>query len=102
MVFAPALLALASVAAGAVHKLPLKHIPRPADADFRAEAQSLAHKYGGQTPLGREPQLRFARPAEDDLYRTQEQLKGGHSVPLSSTSFTLQPLSHDRLTNPRL
>jgi saccharopepsin len=88
MVFAPVLLAplaLASVAAGAVHKLPLKRIPRPADADFRAEAQALAHKYG-QTPLAQEPQFRFARPADDDdLYRTQELLKGGHSVPLSST-----------------
>jgi len=77
-------------AAGGVHKLKLHKIPQVANSPA-LETAYLAEKYGAQsqTPLfgvggaGRN----IARPDSKDgesLYWTQEDLKGGHNVPLSN------------------
>lgn len=89
------------VSAGRVHKLKLHKLP-PVSGSPALESAYLAEKYGfpqfQQTPLmgaggtGR----RVGRPAThdgEDLYWTQDSLKGGHSVPLSSLWFPTPLLS---------
>lgn len=77
-------------AAGGVHKLKLKKLPQELPHNPALESAYLAEKYGGgQTPLfgagGVGRSVRLSRPGEDDsLYWTQDSLKGGHNVPLSS------------------
>ena len=74
-----------------VHKLKLKKLA-PTLADSTLETAYLSEKYGGgQVPImgagGIGRNVRAARPHEDDgLYWTQDELKGGHNVPLSSMS----------------
>lgn len=93
------LLLLPLVAAEGVHKLKLQKIPRSADdINGHLEGAYLAEKYGGQLPqsVGQTPlaglggygrKMRIGRPGQEDdgLLWTQEALKGGHSVPLTST-----------------
>ncbi|KAF7352759.1 Aspartic peptidase A1 [Mycena venus] len=93
MLFKPVFLALLPLVITArVHKLKLNKLPAVND-NPELEAAYLAEKYGAplqpQVPLmgaggsGR----RVDRPAhmgDDDLFWTQEQLKGGHGVPLSN------------------
>ncbi|KIM90839.1 hypothetical protein PILCRDRAFT_811328 [Piloderma croceum F 1598] len=90
--FAPLLL-LPFVAANGVHRLKLKKLP-PAASNPSLEAAYLAEKYGAvaqsQTPLmgtgGSGRNVRLGRPCKEDdgLFWTQEDLKGGHGVPLSN------------------
>ena len=91
--FVVALLPLAA-AAGRVHKLKL-HKVAPTASSPEFEVAYLAQKYGGnaavQLPLmGAGGSRRLAKPVNgegEQLFWTQEELlKGGHSVPLSSTS----------------
>jgi saccharopepsin len=102
MLLAPIFAALLPVVfAARVHKLKLSKVA-PALDNPELEAAYLAEKYGApaqpQVPLmgaggsGR----RFDRPSkegDDQLFWTQEQLKGGHSVPLSSKHILASPLS---------
>ncbi|KAF8143568.1 aspartic peptidase A1 [Mycena galopus ATCC 62051] len=92
MLFKPAFLALLPlVFAARVHKLKLTKLPAVND-NPELEAAYLAGKYGAplqpQVPLmgaggsGRRVD-RPARMGDDNLFWTQEQLKGGHYVPLS-------------------
>ena len=86
------LLLLPFAAADGVHRMKLKKLPL-VSANPSLEAAYLAEKYGAvgqqQTPLigsggsGR----KLGRPCKQDdgLFWTQEVLKGGHGVPLSST-----------------
>jgi saccharopepsin len=92
MIFTPLLALLPLVSAGRIHKLKLQKLP-PTASDPALESAYLAEKYGApQMPLmgaggvGR----RVGHPAmrnDDQLYWTQEALKGGHGVPLSSSSL---------------
>ena len=71
-----------------VHRLKLKKFS-PTNADPTLETAYLSEKYGGQTPImgagGVGRNVRLSRPHEEDgLYWTQDELKGGHNVPLSS------------------
>ncbi|KIK68098.1 hypothetical protein GYMLUDRAFT_1015549 [Collybiopsis luxurians FD-317 M1] len=84
-VTAAALLSL-PFASAEVHKLKLNKLP-PAVGNPELEALHLAEKYGSpqQVPLaGSGGAGRRLRMDNDDLYWTQEQLKGGHSLPLSN------------------
>jgi saccharopepsin len=93
MIFTSLIALLPLVSAGRVHKLKLQKLP-PVASDPILESAYLAEKYGApqlQLPLmgaggvGR----RVGRPTMRDgeqLYWTQEALKGGHGVPLSSSS----------------
>lgn len=85
------------VAAGGVHKLKLNKLP-PTLPQPEQEATWLSEKYGGnpsfqssQMPLmgagGSGRQVRPSGDHDDGLYWTQDMLKGGHSVPLSSKSY---------------
>jgi saccharopepsin len=76
-----------SASTGGVHKMKLKKAPvTAASLTPEFEGAYLAQKYGAQQqPLNKMPPLRFARPdSNDNLYRTQEDLNGGHNVPLAS------------------
>lgn len=99
----PLLLALLPFAtASRLHKLKL-HKLAPADNNPALESAYLAEKYGApsqiQMPLfgiggsGR----RLERPTTDGLFWTQEELKGGHKVPLTSLFHTFGFVS---LSNP--
>lgn len=90
---APFLL-LSFVAADGVHRMKLKKIPLT-NSNPSLEVAYLAEKYGAygrsQTPLmglgGSGRNVRLGRPSgqeDDGLFWTQEQLKDGHHVPLSS------------------
>ena len=84
------------VAASRLHKLKLHKLPPtnllPAANNPELEAAYLAEKYGApsqmQMPLlGFGGSGRVGRPSTNDneqLFWTQEKLKGGHSVPLTS------------------
>jgi saccharopepsin len=86
------LLLLPFVNANGVHRLKLKKLS-PTPSNPALEAAYLAEKYGAvrQTPLmgsgGSGRSVRLGRPCKEDdgLFWTQEELKGGHGVPLSST-----------------
>jgi saccharopepsin len=89
--FVIALLPLA-VAAGRVQKLKL-HKVAPTASNPEFEAAYLAQKYGGsvQLPLmgAGGASRRIAQPVNgngEQLFWTQEDLKDGHKVPLSSMS----------------
>jgi saccharopepsin len=93
------LLLLPYAAAAGVHKLKLKKLDT-APINPSLESAYLAEKYGAQTPsqmplLGSGGQGRRLdqRPADDDLYWTQEEtIDGGHNIPLTSLSpFSLSP-----------
>ena len=104
IIVTPILLALLPfVAASRLHKLKLQKLP-PAASNPELEGAYLAEKYGApsqvQMPLlglggyGR----RVERPNTDgneQLFWTQEELKGGHNVPLTSLlsilGFVSQP-----------
>ena len=82
------LVLLPLVAAAGVHKLKLQKL-QPAAHDLAFEPARLAEKYGGQTPLagagGAGRNVRLTRPSPDDgLFWTQEEVNGGHQVPLTS------------------
>lgn len=72
-----------------VHKLKLNKVA-PALGNPELETLHLAEKYGvpqRQAPLaGAGGSGRRLRQGDDDLFWTQDELKGGHSLPLSSTS----------------
>ncbi|KAI0068841.1 endopeptidase [Artomyces pyxidatus] len=78
-------------AAGGVHKLKLKKLP-PVDSNPSLESAYLAEKYGAQAPSqmplvgsgGAGRRLMHRPQGGDDLYWTQEELKGGHGVPLTN------------------
>ncbi|KAF9259540.1 Asp-domain-containing protein [Marasmius fiardii PR-910] len=77
-------LALIPFVVADVHKLKLEKVA-PSLPNPELEVQHLAHKYASsyQTPLmGAGGQGRRFR--QDDLYWTQEMVKGGHNVPLSN------------------
>ena len=82
------ILPLSATAAG-VHKLKLHRLPQ-ADTNPALESAYLAEKYGGQQQLlfgagGTGRRLRPSNsPSSEQMFYTQEQLKGGHNVPLSS------------------
>ena len=85
------LLILPFIAAEGVHKLKLKKMPTTANEYAPDhEVMYLTQKYGGQVPIlgaGGAGRRVPVRPAESDLYWTQDQqeiLKDGHGVPLSS------------------
>lgn len=96
MILSPVILALLPLVTAKVHKLKLQKIP-PTASNPDLETAYLAEKYGApaqvQFPLmgaggsGR----RVERPSTDNLgeplFWTQEQLKGGHGVPLTSMSL---------------
>jgi len=83
-------LALLPYASAGVHKMQLKKMPRQESlANPEAESQYLAQKYGAQTPMmgADSSRLRAARPSQmdgEELYWTQEELSGGHTIPLSN------------------
>ncbi|KAI0346882.1 aspartic peptidase A1 [Trametopsis cervina] len=86
-----ALLLLLPFVAADVHKVQLKKMPRASsDPSPMLESMYLAQKYGGQVPIigaGGAGRKVLARPVDSDLFWTQneqEQLKGGHNVPLSN------------------
>ncbi|KAF8914649.1 endopeptidase [Mucidula mucida] len=91
MILSSLLTLLPLVAAGGVHRMKLKKIPS-APSNPELESLYLSEKYGvpsqPQMPLmgaggaGR----RFDAPSrgDDDLFWTQEMLKGGHNVPLTN------------------
>jgi len=84
-------LVLPFVAADGIHKLKLQKLPPAINNPF-LETAYLAQKYGAVGPT-QVPMMgaggagrRFARPGKkngEDFW-TQEELKGGHGVPLSS------------------
>jgi saccharopepsin len=88
------LLLLPFVAADGVHRMKLKKLPLTA-SNPSLEAAYLAEKYGAigqsQTPLmgsgGSGRNVRLGRPGQKDdgLFWTQDEVKDGHGVPLSST-----------------
>jgi len=83
------LLPLAAQAAG-VHKLKLHKLPKSEDSNPLLESAYLAEKYGGENQQalfgagGAGRRFRPANPNNEQLFYTQEQLKGGHNVPLSN------------------
>lgn len=95
---APLLLLPFAAAAGGIHKLKLNKIARtPSSPEL--EVAYLAEKYGGgnefQQPMfgagGVGRNVRLAQPTHNEdgeelLWTQEELLKGGHTVPLSSTS----------------
>lgn len=103
-------LLLLPYASAAVHKMQLKKMPQPAAFNPETEAAHLAYKYGAaQVPISSSfaAPSRFApRPGKDangeDLFWTQDALKGGHSVPLNSapTFPSVVLLCHTVLTLP--
>jgi saccharopepsin len=78
------ILPLSATAVG-VHKLKLHRLPQ-ADSNPALESAYLAEKYGGQQQLlfGAGGTGRRLRPSGEQMFYTQEQLKGGHNVPLSN------------------
>lgn len=92
MIFSPLVLALLPFASAAVHKLKLHKLPPVApNANPQLETAYLAQKYGVQSQLpfimgsggaGR----RLQQQNSEGLYWTQEEIQGGHSVPLTSMS----------------
>lgn len=79
--------------AAEVHRLKLKKLPTTASQNPELEVAYLAEKYGAsvaQSPLmgagGIGRQVRTGRQGKEDdgLFWTQEQLKGGHGVPLTN------------------
>jgi saccharopepsin len=87
------------VVANGVHRLKLKKLP-PAENHRALETAYLAHKYGAQSlsqvtlmgagGVGR--RVRCPSNADQDLYRTQVEVEGGHHVPLtSSLLFIIEP-----------
>ena len=100
MLLTPYFLALVPfVAASGVHKLKLQKLPSAA-SNPELESAYLAEKYGGapgslvQLPLmgsggsGRRVQRPSIKDGEQ-LFWKQEQIKGGHGVPLTSASIKL-------------
>jgi saccharopepsin len=84
---APFLLVLPFAAAGGVHKLKLQKVQQTTP-DPVSESTYLSEKYGAaqpQVPMSGFRNVRLGRPATgDDLYWTQDSLKGPHNVPLSN------------------
>lgn len=92
MIFLPLALALLSfVEASRIHKLKLhKLTPTASNPEF--ESAYLAEKYGASSSQPQMPLLgvggtgrRVVKQNGEQLFWTQEELKGGHSVPLSSS-----------------
>lgn len=89
MILFPLALALLSFAeASRIHKLKLHKLP-PTASNPEFESAYLAEKYGGQPQM---PLLgvggtgrRVAMQNGEHLFWTQDDMKGGHSVPLSSS-----------------
>ncbi|KAF9534288.1 aspartic peptidase domain-containing protein [Crepidotus variabilis] len=88
MKLSPLFVALLPFVAGSVHKLKLQKLPA-AQNNPQLESAYLAEKYGAapqQLPLmgaggaGR----KFKNEKDENMFWTQEQLKGGHSVPLTN------------------
>jgi len=93
MILTPVFLALLPLAfAGGVHKLKLQKLPSAA-SNPELESAYLAEKYGAP-PTAQLPIMgaggsgrRVQRPTThngEQLFWTQEELKGGHGVPLTS------------------
>ena len=89
MIFSPLVLALLPFASAAVHKLKLHKLP-PVAPNALLDTAYLAQKYGVQRQVpfmgsggaGR----RLQQENLEDLYWTQEEIQGGHNVPLTSRS----------------
>ena len=104
MIFSPLVLALLPFASASVHKLKLHKFP-DVTPNHQLETAYLAQKYGVQRQLpiigsggaGRRLQLEN----EEELYWTQEEIQGGHGVPLTSMSGFYRR-SRALLTVPRL
>jgi saccharopepsin len=91
------LLLLPLATADRVHRLKLNKL-QPVSFNPAFESAHLAEKYGTQSPQLQQPlmgaggagrRVPINRPGEaggDDLFWTQELMKGGHGVPLSSGS----------------
>jgi len=87
MIFSPLVLALLPFASAAVHRLKLHKLP-PVTPNTQLETAYLAEKYGVQRQLpiigsggaGRRLQLEN----DEELYWTQEEIQGGHGVPLTN------------------
>lgn len=81
------LLACLPFTSAAVHRIALKQIPRTVHQPEQ-ETLYLAQKYGVAPPqqplLGSTRMSRPMRVDDDGLFWTQEDLKGGHKVPLSN------------------
>lgn len=92
MIFLPLALALLSfVEASRIHKLKL-HKLTPTTSNPEFESAYLAEKYGASSSQPQMPLLgvggtgrRVVKQNGEQLFWTQEELKGGHSVPLSSS-----------------
>jgi|ERR1700722_5088781 len=83
-------------AAAGVHRLKLQKLPLTLN-NPSLESAYLAEKYGAPSPSQR-PLMgaggagrRIAHPEQKDLFWTQEELKGGHSVPLTSMVSKCNP-----------
>lgn len=87
----PLLLALLPLVSGEIHRLKLQKLPA-AVGNPDLESLYLAEKYGAP-PQAQKPILnagRFSRPSiinGEQTFWTQEDLKGGHKVPLTSMRF---------------
>jgi saccharopepsin len=91
------LLLLPLATADRVHRLKLNKL-QPVSFNAAFESAHLAEKYGTQSPQLQQPligaggagrRVRINPPGEaggDDLFWTQELMKGAHDVPLSSGS----------------
>ena len=105
MVIVPSLLLalLPFVAASRLHKLKLHKVSPTnllAAHNPELEAAYLAEKYGAPSPiqmplLGLGGEGRVERPSDgnEPLFWTQEELKGGHTVPLTSLLHNLGSIS---------
>ena len=84
----PLALSLVSLSnASGVHKLKLQKLPPTKESNAFLETAYLAEKYGAQNQvlLGAGGSGRRLRNQDgEQMFYTQEQLKGGHNVPLSS------------------
>lgn len=104
MIFSPLVLALLPFASASVHRLKLHKLPS-VTPNTQLETAYLAEKYGVQRQLpiigsggaGRRLQLENA----EELYWTQEEIQGGHGVPLTSMSGFYRT-RHGPLIIPRL
>lgn len=94
MIFTPIFIGLLPlVAAGRTHKLKLHKVP-PTSASPALESAYLAEKYGAAQPqqsplMGAGGSGRRINHLGEPLFWTQEEIQGGHKVPLTSTLTTL-------------
>lgn len=99
---AAATLLLVAFTSAEVHRLKLNKVS-PAQRNPELESLHIAEKYRFVYPQRQVPlasadgseQLLRQTPGGDDLFWIQEQIKSGHSAPLSSMSSPVSLMSHD-------